>query len=255
MTVLTSITASTTRQRILRASRRLGVEPQLRAMQRTFERGERRQTRLDDDHVGLLCAYTLRADSNCVDIGANVGRILEHFVGLAPNGRHVAFEPLPELAAELRSRFPTVDVRETALGAARKAEREFVRVVDAPSRSGFSPAAAGKLASSRLTVEVEPLDEALPADFVAAIVKIDVEGAELEVLQGALNTLRNHRPVVLFEHQPSSTSETGDVFDLLAGEVALSIFDMSGCGPYSKDEFLDAVLSRTRWNFVARPYL
>lgn len=254
MTGINSIKASTTRQRVLRASRRLGVEPQVRAVQRTFERGERRRTRLDDDHVGLLCAYTLRANSSCVDIGANVGRILEQFVRFAPNGRHIAFEPLPELAANLRRRFPTVQVRETALGAVSQPDREFVRVLDVPSRSGFSPSAVGDRETTRLTVEVEALDDVLPGDLEPSIVKVDVEGAELEVLQGALTTLKMHSPIVLFEHQPSSTSDSGEVYELLAEEAGFSLFDMDGSGPYSKASFLYAVHSRTRWNFIARPY-
>jgi FkbM family methyltransferase len=252
---LPSVSTASTRQRILRASRRLGIEPQLRAVQRTLEGGERRQTRLDDHHVGLLCAYTLRANSNCIDIGANVGRILEQFVRLAPHGEHIAFEPLPELAANLKTRFPAVEVRESALGRIHQADRQFVRVIDAPSRSGFSPAAAGDRRTNRLLVAVESLDDALPAGYVPSIVKVDVEGAELEVLEGAINTLQIHRPVVLFEHQPSSTSDSGDVFDLLAVEAGFSVFDLDGQGPYSRNGFLAVVQSRMRWNFVARPYL
>jgi FkbM family methyltransferase len=251
---MTSVTASARRQ-ILRASRRFGLEPQLRAAQRTFERGERRQTRLDDEHIRLLCAYMLRVDSNCVDVGANVGRILEHFVSVAPRGRHVAFEPLPDLAADLTRRFPNVDVRRVALGRAPESDREFVRVLETPSRSGFRPAVAGNRETSRLTVEVEALDGALPRDYVPALVKIDVEGAELEVLEGALHMLRRHRPLVLLEHQPSDTSDSSDLFEILAEEVGFSLFDMEGHGPYSKDSFLHTVRHGARWNFVARSYL
>jgi FkbM family methyltransferase len=242
------------RQSILRASRRLRLEPQLRALQKTLESGERRRTRLDDDHVRLLCSYTLRRDSNCIDIGANVGGILEHFVCLAPAGRHVAFEPLPDLAADLRRRFPSVEVRQAAVGAARQRQREFVRVHGAPSRSGFSPVAAGERETSRLAVEVESLDRVLAPDYVPSLVKIDVEGAELEVLQGALNTLKVHRPMILLEHQPSASSHSGDVYDLLVEEAGLSVFDMDGGGPYSKAGFKETVLSRKRWNFFARRY-
>jgi FkbM family methyltransferase len=247
-------TLASTRQRILRVSRRLGMEPQLRAVQRTFESAERRRTRHDDDRVRLLCAYVLSRESSCIDVGANVGGILQHFVRLAPAGRHMAFEPIPELAADLRRRFPAVDVRETALGATAEAAREFVRVLDAPSRSGFAPAAVGSHQTRRMTVAVDALDAILPPDFVPTIVKIDVEGAELEVLRGALMTLKAHRPIVLFEHQPSVMSPTGAVYDLLANEGGLSIFDMDGHGPYPKEVFAGVVSAGTRWNFVARPY-
>jgi FkbM family methyltransferase len=244
------------RRSILRTGRQLGLEPQLRSVQRTFERGEQRQTRLDDDHVGLLCANTLRIDSNCIDVGANVGRILEHFVRVAPLGRHIAFEPLPELAADLERRFANVQVRQVALGRTPQSDREFVRVLDAPSRSGFKPAVAGDCETSNLVVAVESLDQTLSAaDYVPALLKVDVEGAELEVLEGALNTLKTHRPILLLEHQVSGTSASDVLYDLLVEEVGFSLFDMGGTGPYSRDDFLRTVLTRQRWNFVARSYV
>jgi len=53
------------------------------------------------------------------------------------------------------------------------------------------------------------------------LVKIDVEGAELRLLQGATTTLRAHHPVLLFELQDASLRAQGSsaeaVLDLLAG--------------------------------------
>jgi hypothetical protein len=44
------------------------------------------------------------------------------------------------------------------------------------------------------------MDEVLPADLKVDLIKIDVEGGEMLVLEGARETLIKHRPVVLFEH-------------------------------------------------------
>ena len=44
------------------------------------------------------------------------------------------------------------------------------------------------------------LDEVLPADQQVDLIKIDVEGGEMLVLEGARQTLIQKRPVVLFEH-------------------------------------------------------
>ena len=116
--------------------------------------------------------------------------ILEDLVRVAPDGRHIAYEPLPAFASELQAAFPAVDVRAKAL-ADENGERTFTHVVGNPGYSGFrqrpTPHAE---AFVPMTVEVERLDDALPDAFRPAFIKIDVEGAELEVLRGALETLR-----------------------------------------------------------------
>jgi hypothetical protein len=110
----------------------------------------------------------------------------------------------------------------------------------------------------QLTVRVERLDDALPEGLVPALIKIDVEGAEEQVLTGALETLRRHRPVVVLEHG-NRAAEYGtrpdSIFALLCDEAGLRIFDMDGAGPYTLEQFR-AVASppaATRWNFFARP--
>src|SRR6267154_4469284 len=74
-----------------------------------------RRNRLDDRQLGLLLALTLERDSCCIDVGSHRGSFLELALRYAPFGQHMAFEPLPDLADELRERFPAVDVRATAL--------------------------------------------------------------------------------------------------------------------------------------------
>lgn len=93
-------------------SRRLD-RPELLA---TFYPTARQELREEISMRGVL-ASVLRADSAYVDVGANRGQILGEAVRLAPEGRHVAFEPIPRLAAEAKRSFPGVDFRQMALGA------------------------------------------------------------------------------------------------------------------------------------------
>jgi FkbM family methyltransferase len=81
-------------------------------------------------------AATLTPTSNYVDVGANIGDMLVHALAYAPEGRHIAVEPLPELCDELRRRHRTVDVHNLALSNA-QGETEFTRVCDAEALSGF----------------------------------------------------------------------------------------------------------------------
>jgi FkbM family methyltransferase len=245
------------RSSVRQVARPLGVEePLRRAWSRLGPRTARRDGR-DNRHLAMLLAFTLSPDSNCVDVGSHVGAVLGEVVRLAPDGRHVAFEPLPELADHLRRAYPGVDVRRAALSD-RAGEADFVRVVDSPAYSGFRqrPWEEGR-ETERLTVPVETLDGALPAGYVPTLIKIDVEGSERMVIEGGLETIATHRPVVVFEYGRLGIESYGtaprDIFALLCTRAGLRLYDLDGAGPFSAREFDRVVARGRRWNFVARP--
>jgi FkbM family methyltransferase len=239
---------TTARRQMLRLARGVGLEPQLRTVQRAIGPRETRRTMRDDAALRLLLALTLPVDANCVDVGANAGTLLRHMVRYAPRGHHIAFEPLPNRAAELHQAFPQVDVRQAALANA-AGTRRFTRVLAADTRSGFDVNGYEGDQVEQLDVEVCALDEALPADYVPSLIKLDVEGAELEVLQGGLRILTEHKPTVVFEHD--ARGDTGGVFSLLTNTAGLRIFDMDGDGPLSEGAFSAKVTRNSHWNFVA----
>jgi hypothetical protein len=103
-------------------------------------------------------------------------------------------------------------------------------------------------------VPLETLDGGLPAGYVPDLIKIDVEGAEQRVLEGAMRTIAEHQPVVVFEHGAGLEAQYGTspavVYDLLVMEAGLRIFDIEGAGPYSRERF-EGVYYEPIWNFVA----
>ncbi len=160
---------------------------------------------------------------------------------VAPAGHHIAFEPLPHLAEDLRSTFPQVTVHQSALfNVAGGAEFTHVRgVSDGLSGLRSRPPAPGDDAISEvIDVQVQVLDEILDPDYVPSLIKIDVEGAELQMIQGAIQTLRQYRPIVIFEHGSGAAELYGttpsDVYRLLADDIGLRIFDLDGRGPYGQ---------------------
>jgi FkbM family methyltransferase len=245
---------------VLRAARRAGVEQRLldaySAVIEALASPTVRRNRRDDERLRLVAAVALSSDSNCVDIGANEGRLLEAFVELAPNGTHIAYEPVPHLRERLQRRFPRVDVRGVAVSD-HCGESTFVVHTELPSRSSLRHVGYDRSLTETIRVPVETLDAGLPHGFVPTLLKVDIEGAEHLALRGALRTLREHRPIVLFEHQRSTASHYGtgpdQIFGLLADELAMRIFDMDGRGPYSRSKFRDAYERGSRWNFVAVP--
>lgn len=222
----------------------------------TLDPNQRRELR-DDHATEMILTSVLRANSNAIDVGANRGDVLASIVRLAPQGRHIAFEPIPELCERLAARFPSVDVR-CAAASDTKGQTEFAHVVGAPAYSGLRrrsglPADAGEVRS--IKVQVERLDDVVQAGYVPTLLKIDVEGAELGVLRGAAETLARHRPFVLFEHGLGGADLYGthptEVFDLLIAS-GLRIFDLDARGPYSRDDF-EQTFAEPIWNFLAAP--
>jgi FkbM family methyltransferase len=240
------------RERILALAARGHVDTQLRHAYQLFDRTARREAR-DHDHLRVLLAAVLAPDANCIDVGAHSGGVLREIVRCAPNGRHIAYEPLPELAATLAREYPQVDIRTAALSD-RDGEASFVHDRTEPMRSTLhAHAFTDHRHATHITVRVERLDGALAADYVPALIKIDVEGTEAELLRGAAETLRRHRPVVVFEHGGGGTSSPAEVYSALAGDAGMRIYDLDGAGPYSLGEFEDAYPLPTMWNWIARP--
>jgi FkbM family methyltransferase len=209
----------------------------------------------DEVNMRLLLAFGLSRDSNCIDVGSHEGRLLSDIVRIAPHGKHIAYEPLPHLFKKLIQTFPTVDVRNAALSNS-EGNSEFVYAKNLPSYSGLRRRAYPSAPDIEiLTVRTERLDEHLPPGYVPDLIKIDVEGAEQLVMEGAIETLKRHRPIVVFEHGKGASdfynSSPPDIFGLLCDTAGLRIFDMDGNGPYTLAEMDETYRRNGYWNFVA----
>jgi len=191
--------------------------------------------------MNAVLAATLRGEGSYVDIGANRGQLLREALRIAPRGAHIAFEPIPELARELAQAFPAVDCRQKAIGArAELAEFCHFRSLDGWSGLRRSPEISDERGRPEfIQVEVSTLDAEL-AGLRPSVVKIDVEGAELAVLEGARTLLAAARPVVLFEHFADAArlygSALGAPWDLLT-ELDYEIFSVVGDGPFTRAQF------------------
>lgn len=143
-----------------------------------------------------IVAALLRPDEVAFDVGANVGLytlLASRRVG--PGGRVVAFEPLPGNLDYLRRHLELNDVRNVEVVAA--------AVGRAAGRASFLAARSrsmGRLdGGGGLDVEVVRLDSLLESGRVPPprLVKMDIEGGEVDALLGAEVLLRVHRPIVL----------------------------------------------------------
>jgi len=175
---------------------KLGIDDQLRNIRATLHPNYRHD-RNESQHLRSLLASVLSQDSNCIDIGAYRGRFLAEITRIAPRGRHIAYEPLPYLHKFLINQFPSVDIRFVAV-ANEKGEKSFTYVKNVPARSGFNERPfAERQQIEKLLVQTVTLDDDLPEEYVPALIKIDVVGAERQVLEGAIGTISKYKPIVM----------------------------------------------------------
>jgi FkbM family methyltransferase len=199
-----------------------------------------------------LAAKLSQGNSFC-DIGANVGFftiIAARLVG--SSGRVYAFEPVPENIEILKKNiflnsFSNVHVIEAAAS-----DHSGTGELLLSHYSGGSALATGDsppdLAGSQ-TVDLVSLDELVRNGTLAIpdVVKIDVEGAELEVLRGMKNTLVKHKPVLIYEIDDQAMSR------LEQKQTACQEF-LHSCG-YSTS-LLEDSYPDTNWfvrNYLAAP--
>jgi FkbM family methyltransferase len=147
-----------------------------------------------------LLEFLCRPDQDAIDVGANDGCYV-HFLRRHAK-RVIAFEPMPELATALRAKFPrSVKVEAIALSDAAGSVALCMPVVDGVTVTGcstVSPAATATYPGHRLfEVPMDRLDSVYSGG--AGFIKIDVEGHEQAVLDGAVRTIRRCRPRLLVE--------------------------------------------------------
>lgn len=171
---------------------------------------EQRMNMMYDEQTVQVMSRVLRHDSTAVDIGCHKGSVLRDIIRLAPDGKHYAFEPIPHLADALRNKFPQVKVHQLALSDS-QGTSTFQYVHDFPGRSGLRrrtyPRADVRI--EEISVQTDRIDNIMSRDRKIDFIKIDVEGAELQVLSGAVDTCRRNRPVIIFEHGKGAADHYG----------------------------------------------
>jgi FkbM family methyltransferase len=222
---------------------------------------EARIEREYDDYTVQIMSRILKRTSNCLDVGCNWGYFLEYILRHAPSGNHYAFEPLPDLAARLKQRFPYVNIMQMALSDS-TGQAAFYHVLDNHGYSGLKITGLSKnLRTEKLGIETRRLDDILPYDYKVDFIKVDVEGAELQVFRGAIQTIRKCKPFIVFEHGTGAADYYGtspdQVYEFLVNTCELSISQLGdwlfGKSPLTRDAFISLFETHTAWYFLAHP--
>jgi FkbM family methyltransferase len=203
----------------------------------------------------------LTPTSNCIDIGCNTGQILKPIVQLASQGIHYAFEPIPNLHKKLVKRFSKVHVLDVAV-CNEVGNTTFNYFPERPTFSGIKERDYynENYKAEKITVATNKLDNIIPKDIKIDLIKIDVEGAEYEVLKGASETIARNKPLVIFEFGADSAKTYGfdvnDVFDYFDTKgLQLSSLELylKGLQPFTKVEFVGQFTKGYNYYFIAYP--
>jgi FkbM family methyltransferase len=208
----------------------------------------RRNRQLFEAELALLDRI-VPADRISIDVGANLGLYTRRLARLSR--QVVAFEPWKKNADILRrTSARNVVVHEVALS-----DRSGVAALRIPCAgdqlahglASIEPQAIHKDAVRSLTVPVRRLDAMIQSDV--GFVKIDVEGHELSVLNGAQGIVDGCRPVFLVEvenrHRADATRSVFEFFRarqycgfFLHGDVVLGVEDFDAGAMQDADALL-----------------
>lgn len=201
-----------------------------------------------------------------LDVGANAGIWsvnLSRRVGLG--GRVIAYEALPHYGRALSVvikllRIRNVQIRNVAVGSAEQMIGLRWRSDSGRGLGGLTHIERRQQSTSNvIEVQMICLDSDLERLGVnpseVAFVKIDVEGAELEVLRGAKALLSEGRPAVYLEAEPKWLSRLGhsveEVFSELSSHGYLAyLVTSSGIVPTSQEAYVEQYAAERNYNNV-----
>jgi FkbM family methyltransferase len=191
-----------------------------------------------------LLKELVNPQKNSIDIGANKG-VYTYF--LSQLSQHVyAYEPNPELAKFLNKAFyANVSVSSVALS-----DREGVATLSIPIKDASDYDQLGSIEKQEFSENMRTFtvptgrldDQGLPN---VGFVKIDVEGHEEAVIDGAINLLKNQRPTLIIEIEQKHHAEKdiSEIFTkiLMLGYEGFFLLDgtLKSLADFSKEKHQD----------------
>lgn len=155
----------------------------------------------------------LPTDCNTIDVGCHKGEILDLLRTRAPEGFHYGIEPVPVLFKILEEKYKgQSNCKILKFAASNNSQTvEFNYVITNPAYSGLLKRDYDKPCEkdTKINVHTVRLDDEIPQNIRIDFIKIDVEGAELQVLEGCKEIIDRDRPIIIFEHGLGASNHYG----------------------------------------------
>lgn len=166
--------------------------------------------------------HRLQTDGAIVDVGANIGLAAALFAHHNPDRPIYCFEPLGQNVEMVRRNCPRAVVEQIALGAT--ASTVALQVDEDSVMASAIPCG---WETHEETFEVNTLDQYTEERGIGAValLKIDTEGMELDILRGGQETLRRVSEVVMETHGTERHAESMRLLRVAGLEVDSEEFD------------------------------
>jgi FkbM family methyltransferase len=206
-----------------------------------------------EEFLSMHYSKMISRGDTVIDIGANQGFHTSKFLSLVgTSGRVIALEPIPEMYNVLsKIKNKNLTLLQKAAGKENK-KSSFVKAVHktgSMAESGlkkreFNDEAGTNVES--ITVDVITVDSLTIPEKVNFI-KIDIEGGEIDALNGARKLIDRDRPYISVEYGDKSYLAYGNTDETLwnlTEELSYSIFDI----------FLNKISSLEEWKKVVNSF-
>jgi len=165
----------------------------------------------------------LKPGDTVLDVGANIGWFSLLFAQcVGKSGSVLAYEPMPAIASKLKrnlelNQADNVSVSNLALSDHSGIARFYA---GHESNTGTSSLREPNNSAGSIEVQLAPFDTIFEDRSKVTLVKIDVEGAELQVLRGMEKLLRIAQPILLLEVTDKFLRDMGDSAESMLQFVA-----------------------------------
>ncbi len=172
---------------------------------------------LDKSNLGAIKKILQVKSGAVIDVGANIGKVLNNILFIDENIKYIGFEPQPYAASMIQIFINENHLKDKfifPIGLSDKFSVEDLYSFGDDFSNFYNPGATNdetfiethKEKSLKRKIVLENGDRMLKSLNVEdiAVIKIDVEGAERKVIEGLKQTISNKRPFLIFEMLPFS---------------------------------------------------
>lgn len=165
----------------------------------------------------VIMQQVINSNSNCIDVGCHKGEMLDEILKLAPQGKHIGFEPIPIFYNNLKDKYANKATIYNYALAAKEGIATFNYVTNDPAYSGLQKRSYDikNPEIEIIDVQQKKLDNLIAETDHIHFIKIDVEGGEFDVLQGASKTISRCKPIIIFECGNGASNYYGTTADAL----------------------------------------
>jgi FkbM family methyltransferase len=176
--------------------------------------------------VQAALAKYLRPNMVFYDVGANGGFFsLLGATLVGPNGKVVAFEPHPTTAKQLKKQMHINNMQHVDVVVAAVSDKVGTAKLSDDTSSDMLSLVNAHKSKRTIKVKTTTIDQETKSRPLPDLLKIDVEGAEIDVLRGAHQLICAKRPILLVEiHSP----EIAIQYDELIAKFGYETQDLAG---------------------------